>query len=196
MKNTSKKKLLIAVGALACVALIVVLAARSGTQPKSDAPPLDTENTDPATPVPVVNVPKPSKPTVDISLSTDSDVGTAEDPAAGADDIGTEQTIQSEPVKPEAPEPPEAPAGVVPTEPEHTGEDIPVEERNQETPPSYEETPTVTPPDTQSPAGSTNSEGQVYVPGFGYVDNGGANEGGTLDDMYENGNKIGSMGGD
>ena len=50
--------------------------------------------------------------------------------------------------------------------------------------------------DNEPAAGSTNSAGQVYVPGFGYVDNSGGNDGGTLDDMYENGNKIGIMGGD
>ena len=48
---------------------------------------------------------------------------------------------------------------------------------------------------TEPPAGSTNSSGQVYVPGFGYVDNSGENTGIKDDDMYENGNKIGIMGG-
>ena len=33
------------------------------------------------------------------------------------------------------------------------------------------------------------------VPGFGYVTPSGPNDGGTLNDMYENGNKIGIMGG-
>ena len=37
--------------------------------------------------------------------------------------------------------------------------------------------------------------GQVYVPGFGYITPSGPNDSGTLNDMYENGNKIGIMGG-
>ena len=36
---------------------------------------------------------------------------------------------------------------------------------------------------------------QVYVPGFGYVDYEGDNVGIKDDSMYENGNKIGIMGG-
>lgn len=194
MKDTIKKKLLIAVGALACAALAAGIISGFGGQPRGDDPLLNTEDTDPATPV--VNIQEPAKPTVNVKLHTDYDVGTTAAPGVGADSSGTEQTIQAAPVKPKAPELPEAPTGAAQPEPEHTGDDIPAEERNQEAPPAYEETPTVTSPNTEPPAGSTNDAGQVYVPGFGYVDNSGANEGGTLEDMYENGNKIGSMGGD
>ncbi len=194
MKDTTKKKLLIAVGTLSCAALAAGIIAGFGGQPIGDDPLLNTEDTDPVTPV--VDIQEPAKPTVNVKLHTDYDVGTTSNPGAEADSSGTEQTIQADPVKPEAPEPPEAPTGAAQPEPEHAGDDIPAAERNQETPPAYEETPTVTPSNTEPPAGSTNDAGQVYVPGFGYVDNSGANEGGTLDDMYENGNKIGTMGGD
>ena len=54
--------------------------------------------------------------------------------------------------------------------------------------------PTVTPTETEPAAGSTNSSGQVYVPGFGYVENSGENTGIQDNEMYENGNKIGEMG--
>ena len=64
-----------------------------------------------------------------------------------------------------------------------------------EAPPTYEETPTVAPTETKPAAGSTNSSGQVYVPGFGYVENSGENTGVQDNNMYENGNKIGEMGG-
>lgn len=74
---------------------------------------------------------------------------------------------------------------------------MPASERKTEDEPhpTYPEQPTSKPAESQPAAGSTNSSGQVYVPGFGYVDSSGANDGGTLDDMYENGNKIGNMGG-
>ncbi len=43
-------------------------------------------------------------------------------------------------------------------------------------------------------AGDKNSKGQVYFPGFGWVDDeGGGTSGTTAGDMYENGNKIGNM---
>ena len=120
------------------------------------------------------------------------------DPAQGADSSGLEQTIQADPVKPESPEKPEAPSGTTTLPDDHDGADVPEEDRKteDEEPPTYEEPPTVAPDETEPAAGSTNSSGQVYVPGFGYVENSGANEGGTLDDMYENGNKIGIMGGE
>ena len=51
------------------------------------------------------------------------------------------------------------------------------------------------PQPTEPAGGSTNDAGQVYVPGFGYITPSGPNDGGTLNDMYENGNKIGIMGG-
>ena len=110
------------------------------------------------------------------------------DPGAGADSSGTEQTIQADPVKPDAPA---APSTVAES---HTAEDVPEADRNAETPPTYtKEQTTVTEPSTPD-AGSTNANGQVYVPGFGYVDNSGGNQ--TVEDnnIYENGNKIGDMG--
>ncbi len=72
-------------------------------------------------------------------------------------------------------------------------EDVPEAERNTETPPTYApEQVTVTTP-AEPPPGSTNSNGQMYVPGFGYVEVGSGNEGGTLNDMYESGEKVGIM---
>ncbi len=42
--------------------------------------------------------------------------------------------------------------------------------------------------------GGETKNGQVYLPGFGWVDNnGGGGEGTTVSDMYENGNKIADM---
>lgn len=41
--------------------------------------------------------------------------------------------------------------------------------------------------------GTTNSKGQTYLPGFGWIDNSGENQGKVAEDMYENGNKIGEM---
>jgi outer membrane biosynthesis protein TonB len=46
-------------------------------------------------------------------------------------------------------------------------------------------------PGERSAAGG---KAQVWVPGFGWVEDGGGNIGVYAEDMYENGNKIGSMG--
>ena len=133
---------------------------------------------------PVVNI---SDPEVKVDSRTD---GKQHDPGRDADSSGTEQTIQGAPTKPDAPEHPGK------TEKDHAADDVPEADRNKETPPTYKPEQTEEKPQPTEPAGgSTNDAGQVYVPGFGYVTPSGPNDGGTLDDMYENGNKIGIMGG-
>ncbi len=116
------------------------------------------------------DTPNTKDPVVNISdpevkVDTKTD-GERHDPGRDADSSGTEQTIQGTPTKPDAPE--------------HPGK---VEQTE------------VKPQPTEPAGGSTNDAGQVYVPGFGYVKPSGPNDGGTLNDMYENGNKIGIMGG-
>ena len=190
MNDKTKRIILITVCCLFCGAAVIGIAGRfggntvtpsgavSGSQPDSNDPNVNINNQGD------VNVP---------SLTPEQS-----DPGQGANSNGTEQTIQADPVKPESPEKPESPAGTTTLPDGHDGADVPEEERKteDEAPPTYEETPTVTPTETEPAAGSTNSSGQVYVPGFGYVENSGENQGGTLDDMYENGNKIGIMGGE
>ena len=180
MTDKTKRIILIAVCCLLCIAAAVGIAVRFGGNADISSGVVSDDPT------------QSGDPNVDIDNNSQTD------PAQGADSSGLEQTIQADPVKPESPEKPEAPAGTTTLPDDHDGADVPEEERKteDEAPPTYEETPTVTPAETEPAAGSTNSSGQVYVPGFGYVENSGANQGGTLDDMYENGNKIGIMGGE
>ena len=168
MTDKTKRIVLIAVCCLLCVAAAVGIAVRFGGN-------------------------------ADISSGVVSDDPTQSgDPNVDIDNNGqTDLDVQVE--TPDASETdPESPAGTTTLPDDHDGTDVPEEERKteDEAPPTYEETPTVTPTETEPAAGSTNSSGQVYVPGFGYVENSGENQGGTLDDMYENGNKIGIMGGE
>lgn len=149
--------------------------------PIDPAIPDDTPNTKD----PVVNI---SDPEVKVDSKTD---GEQHDPGRDADSSGTEQTIQGTPTKPDAPEHPGK------TEKDHAADDVPEADRNKETPPSYKPEQTEVKPQLTEPAGgSTNDAGQVYVPGFGYITPSGPNDGGTLNDMYENGNKIGIMAAD
>ena len=180
MKDKTKRTLLIVSGVVVCVALTVVIASRFNRPAAVDSAPESSQSSEAQ---PQVEIKTP-----DISTSNTGDAGTTADPDAGADSSGTEQTIQADPVKPDAPE---APSTVAEN---HTAEDVPETDRNTESPPTYtKEQTTVTEPSTPD-AGSTNANGQVYVPGFGYVDNSGGNQ--TVEDnnIYENGNKIGDMG--
>ena len=204
MTEKTKRIILVTVCCLLCAAAVIGIATRfdgnaeipsgvvSDNQPESGDLTVDI-NGDQTGTIPGTDADKQNNIDIQVQVPDKSDT----DPAQGADSSGEEQTIQSDPVKPEAPEKPEAPTGNTTLPDDHDAEDVPEEERKTENekPPVYEEQPTTPPAATEPPAGSTNSSGQVYVPGFGYVDNSGENTGIEDDDMYENGNKIGIMGG-
>ena len=195
MTEKTKKIILISIGCLLCVAVAVGIATRfSGNA----AIPSGVVPDDPAQSGDPVDVNINSDDQNDMNIQAEIPDESKEDPAQGADSSGLEQSIQADPVKPEQPEKPEAPSGTTTLPEDHDGSDVPEEERKteDEEPPTYEEPPANPPAESEPAAGSTNSSGQVYVPGFGYVENSGENQGGTLDDMYENGNKIGIMGGE
>ena len=182
MTDKTKRIILIAAGVLLCAALVVGIVSRLAAVPMPIDPaiPDDTPNTKD----PVVNI---SDPEVKVDSKTD---GKQHDPGRDADSSGTEQAIQGTPTKPDAPEHPGK------TEKDHAADDVPEADRNKETPPTYKPEQTeVKPQPTEPVGGSTNDAGQVYVPGFGYVDYEGDNVGIKDDSMYENGNKIGIMGG-
>lgn len=185
MKDKTKRTWLIVLGALACVALIVGIATRFGGRTVTD-PEMENGAQSQNAPMVDIDTPEQNAPVVNIDTSGNTNAGDT-NPGVGADSSGTEQTIQSDPVKPEAPENP------TPVEENHTGEDVPEADRNVETPPTYtQEQTTVTTP-TEPQGGTYNDQGQMYVPGFGYINGGGESVGIEADDIYENGNKIGIM---
>lgn len=60
---------------------------------------------------------------------------------------------------------------------------------------NHEPAPGPTPePGTEQTVADQQSNDMVYVPGFGWIENQGPNQVEYAEDMYENGNKIGSMG--
>lgn len=99
----------------------------------------------------------------------------------------TEQAIQPEVTKP--------------AEPEETVKTDPTQKPDgtkMETPPTPVDHDTYTPPAEPEPAPDQPQTGDVqdgktFLPGFGYIDNSGPNQEHYAEDMYENGNKIGSM---
>lgn len=100
----------------------------------------------------------------------------------------TEQSIQPEPTKPETPdeETLKNPA-VKPDGTKVEGEPEAVEHDAVERPAETEST-------AGTPQAGDTSGNQIYVPGFGWVENhGGGGSGTVAEDMYENGNKIGIM---
>ena len=182
MTDKTKRIILIAAGVLLCAVLVVGIVSRLAAVPM----PIDPAISDdvPDTKDPVVNISDPEEK-VDIKMD-----GEQHDLGRDADNSGTEQTIQGTPTKPDAPEHPSK------TEKDHAADDVPEADRNKETPPTYKPEQTEVKPQPAEPAGgSTNDAGQVYVPGFGYITPSGPNTVIDGQDIYENGNKIGIMGG-
>ena len=193
MTEKTKKMILISIGCLLCAAVAIGIAARFGGKAEIPSGVVSDEPAQSGDPDVSIN----SDGQTDVDIQVEVPDASETDPAQGADSSGLEQTIQADPVKPEQPEQPEAPDGTSTLPENHDAEDVPEEERRteDEEPPTYEEPPTVTPTETEPAAGSTNRAGQVYVPGFGYVENSGENTVIEGNDIYENGNKIGTMGG-
>ena len=190
MTEKTKKVLVIAAGSALCLALAVGIGLKFGGHGSvpSGVDPNPTQDTkDPVVNIQTTPDQEPIKPVVDITVPDKT-----ADPAAGAVSTGTEQTIQSDPVKPEEPEKPAAPS-TTPLPENHQAEDVPQEDRNTETPPSYEpEQTTVTPAPNPNTQGGYD-KGGTYVDGFGYIPSSG--EGTVIhdDQIYENGNKVGTM---
>lgn len=91
-------------------------------------------------------------------------------------------------------------AGSVASPAQETPTDIPTstpaEEAIAEQPAAIPEPAPAEEPITKSPAEETLQphDGMVYVPGFGYLKSKGPGEWSVSENMYENGNKVGSMG--
>ena len=186
MTEKTKRAALIAAGLLLCAVVAVGISSRFKAAPKADDPTISDNVTE--TKDPTVDI---KEPEVKVDIKTEPPAETT-DPGQGADSSGTEQTIQETPTKPDAPEKPKAPGQV---ENDHKAEDVPEADRNKETPPTYEPEQTEVKPQPAEPAGgSTDSNGKVYVPGFGYIESQG--EGTVIQDdsIYENGNQVGIMG--
>lgn len=157
--NDKTKKWLVVIGCLAvCVVLVVLIGSRFTSEKPVDQPlpsqasqPTDvTVNTDAEKEKDVVVTPPDTSPTV----GTDN----------GAVSTGTDQTIQGDVSKPEYSEdqltdPSQKPNGEKVTEPPASAE-----------PPKS--TPKPTQPDTPK-SGDRNDKGEIYVPGFGWVEDSG-----------------------
>lgn len=102
-------------------------------------------------------------------------------------DKGTEQTIQPDPIKPEytneqLKNPDQKPDGEKVTE-----QDKPIEH-------SKVEKPSTPPKDDNQPQGGEKKNGQIYVPGFGWIDDIGEGQGTVVDGEGDINKQVGIMG--
>ena len=179
MKDSTKKRLIIAGLAAVCVLLIFGISKVLYKEP-------------------VQTLPEESKPTEEMELVVDTEeTGQVQDESESTEETkelvievetennveSGEQEIQPDPKKTEDEKPEEPPAL---TEDADTTEPT--------TPPAYEEPEDTTPPADDTPSHGDTKDGMIYIDGFGWVPNeGGGGSGSNADDMYENGNKVGIM---
>lgn len=189
MTDQMKKSLILGIGILISIFLIVLIARSFMQNP-------ELELSDAAITTPVNNIstekisienPLPSEKEVIKEIIVEPivipDEPTEENSAV---DKGTEQTIQGDiPEKPvytesELTDPTQKP----------TGEKVEPDKKDEE----LVSTESQNPIKDSSPAGGETKQGQIFIPGFGWVkDEGGGAQGTTAEDMFENGNKIGNM---
>lgn len=204
LKSKQKKWMMIAGGAVICIVLAAAIGSQFKEQPKVEEVVMPEETEQP----PIILAELPYR--VDTGLeetesnSTGSNnTGEEESEVVIRTETGSteeteevlppqtdkeEQKLQEEVTKPESiPEevlhdPTKKPDGEI-----VEGEPVAVEHEEVTRP----EEPVVA---ENTPQAGDTSGGQIYIPGFGWVENhGGGASGITADDMYENGNKIGAM---
>lgn len=184
INDKTKRRLIVASGLIISVILIVLITNQLKKEPIEDAvlPNQSIETNDIIVEKPVITEKEDEIIVPEIKIPDTEKIDN------GAIDTGTEQTIQEDVEKPKEPteeqltDPTQKPNGdKVETPPE------PVEHDKVEK-------PAETPKSNDVPqGGDTNNQGKTYLPGFGWIENSGENQGTVAEDMYENGNKIGNM---
>ena len=181
-EKTKKRLTLAGLGVLSIV-LVVAIAAQFRTGTPTDGKTVASSTASDVS-VPSISAPGATGSSPDVSIPAVSAPDTASQGGAKdtGDSSGTDQSIQAEVAKPSAP------SSEAKTNPNQTPDGKKTSKTDKGTPTTDSSKPST------PKAGDKNSKGQVYFPGFGWVnDEGGGTSGTTASDMYENGNKIGNM---
>lgn len=198
LSEKTKKYLAISGGAVICIGLIAAISLQFNKAPAGEdqlpekSPSASEIVVDPSSPTAHTEEPTTEEKKVVVRPNTETTAGSTESSqpvdTRPAQTDQTEQSIQQEVSKPA--EPSEEVKKDATKKPDGTKVDTPptpVEHESVVTPTESESAP------DQPQAGDTEN-GKIYIPGFGWVENnGGGGSGTTANDMYENGNKIGSM---
>ena len=175
LTDKTKKRLTLAGLGILSIVLVVAIAAQFRTGTPTDVK-ADASSAASDASVPSISAPEATGSSPDVSVPPVSSPDTASQ-NGGAKDTGNssgkDQSIQAQVTKP--------------SEPSTEAKTNP-----QQTPDGKKAAGSSAEPSTPK-SGDKNSKGQVWVPGFGWVDNSGDNVGNKAGDMYENSNKIGNM---
>ena len=184
LTDKTKKRLMLAGLGVLGIVLVVAIAAQFRTGMPTDGK-ADTSSVTSDTSVPSISAPGAEGSSPDVSVPAVSAPDTASQGGAKdtGDSSGTDQSIQAQVTKPFAP------SAEAKTNPNQTPDGKKASKTDNGTPTADSSNPST------PKSGEKNGKGQVYFPGFGWVnDEGGGTSGTTAGNMYENGNKIGNMG--
>ncbi len=171
MSDKTKRRLVITGAAVLCIALVAAIGMRFAKEPvKPDSFSQEVVSSSEVAPD-MQNNTEEKEMVVSPQPTTSEPESTKNLPPQT--DL-SEQQLQPDPVKPEVPENPVLPEDADTTDPSKT--------------PEYEAEDT-----EKKPTSGSESQSSGGLPGFDNVQDVGANQGEYLDDMYENGNKIGIM---
>lgn len=183
MKNSTKKWLTVAGCLVLCAVLVGLIVSRFQTEPPKDDP-LPSQSSQPSD---VTVTPPDTEKEKDVVV-TPPEVPTNSQPTDnGAVSSGTEQTIQPDPVKPgytedELKDNTQTPDGKPVTTPPPVVDHDKVEQ------------PKETPKPDNQPQGGDTSNGKIYVPGFGWIeDEGGGGQGTVADGDGDINKQVGTM---
>ncbi len=202
MTMKTKRGLAVGGGTALCAVLAILIATRFAPEPEATAP--DTSDTSSTTSISVeistakreetkpIEIEKPAESTIIL----DNGVPTESDPEKEATDFIEDGGIEinqdfSKPEKTES-----APQNEPPEPPKIEDEEMLA---NPDKEPTYEPEQTEVKPQPETPSDTPKhgdkKDGMIYINGFGWVvDEGGGGRNEYVDDMYENGNKIGYFG--
>ncbi len=197
MKLTDKTKRYLAIGggAVICIGLIAAISLQFGKIPTGE----DTLPEESSAVTEIVVDPgevqiEESDSSADLVIKPETGTETELEETAPPVDSRPAQTDQTEQsIQPDVTKP-EEPSEDVLTDPTQMPDGTKVE--TPPTPVGHDEvvTPTEPEPAPGEPQAGDTQNGQIYIPGFGWVQNNGGGGSGTVaEDMYENGNKIGIM---
>ena len=197
MKLTEKTKRYLAIGggAVICIGLIAAISLQFGKIPTGE----DTLPEESSAVTEIVVDPgevqiEESDSSADLVIKPETGTETELEETAPPVDSRPAQTDQTEQsIQPDVTKP-EEPSEDVLTDPTQMPDGTKVE--TPPTPVGHDEvvTPTEPEPAPGEPQAGDTQNGQIYIPGFGWVQNNGGGGSGTVaEDMYENGNKIGIM---
>lgn len=204
MTMKTKRGLAVGGGTALCAALAILIAARFAPEPEATTP--DTSDTSSTTSISVeistakreetkpIEIEKPEVSTVIDPVNKPSEI----DPDKESEDFIEDGGIEIEQNFPEPEKDNEPPAPPMIEDEEML--------TNPDKKPTYEPEQVEVKPQTETPANPTNpninpamhgqkKDGMIFINGFGWVvDEGGGGRNEYVDDMYENGNKIGYFG--